>query len=292
MAKLPINENFFKNRLAIKSKSFGIKYKFVRVRVPPRAHYKITFMKLKNKIAIITGGASGIGRACAILFAKEGAKVVIADINVAGGKKVERGIKNLGQEAFFVECDVVKPLQVKNLIKTTLGKYKNIDILVNNAGIYLHGTVEAMEERDYNRLMDINLKGPFLCSKYAIPIMKKNKSGIIINIDSELGIVAEPESPAYCASKAGLIHLTKSMALEYTKYGIRVNCVCPGPIDTPLLRKSFLDKKELENYIQNHTLMKRLGKPEEVANVVLFLASEDSSYVIGSVYSVGGGEGL
>jgi NAD(P)-dependent dehydrogenase (short-subunit alcohol dehydrogenase family) len=249
-------------------------------------------MKLEDKIIVITGAASGIGKACAILFAREGAKVVIADINVAGGKKVEREIKNFDQEAFFVKCDVTKPSQIKNLIEAVLKKYKNIDILINNVGIYLHGRVEKMRERDFNRLIDINLKGPFFCSKYVIPIMKKKKSGIIINISSGLGIVAEPESPAYCASKAGLINLTRSMALEYTKYGIRVNCVCPGPIDTPLLRKSFPNKKGLENYIQNHTLVRRLGEPEEVAKVILFLASEDSSYVIGSTYSVDGGEAL
>lgn len=249
-------------------------------------------MKLKDKVAVITGAASGIGRACSILFAKEGAKVVIADINVVDGKKVEREIKNFGQEAFFVKCDVTKSSQIKNLIEATLKKYKNIDILINNAGIYLHGRIEEMGERDFNRLVDINLKGPFFCSKYVIPIMKKKKFGIIINISSGLGIVAEPESPAYCASKAGLINLTRSMALEYTKYGIRVNCVCPGPIDTPLLRESFPKQKELENYIRNHTLVKRLGKPEEVAKVILFLAWGDSSYVVGSTYSVDGGEAL
>lgn len=248
--------------------------------------------KLENKVAIVTGGASGIGKAICRLFSENGAKVVIADVNIKNGKKVEGEIKNLGYEAFFVKCDVTKSSQVKNLVRNVLKKYKNIDILVNNAGIYLHGTVDEMEEKDYDSLMNINLKGPFICSKYVIPIMKKNKSGIVINIASELGIVAEPESPAYCASKAALIHLTKSMALEYIKHGIRVNCICPGPIDTPLLRNSFPDKKELENYIQRHTLLKRLGKPEEVAEVVLFLASEDSSYVVGSVYSVDGGEGL
>lgn len=243
--------------------------------------------KLEKKVAIVSGGASGIGKAICKLFAREGARVVIADIDIANGKKVGEEIKGL-----FVKCDVAKASEVKNLVETTLKKYKTIDILVNNAGIYLQASVDKMEEKDYDTLMDINLKGPFLCSKYVIPVMKKKKYGVIINIASELAIVVEPDSPAYCASKAALVHLTKAMALDYVKDGIRVNCVCPGPIDTPLLRKAFPNEKVLETYIQQQTLMKRIGKPEDVAKVVLFLASDDSSYVTGSAYSVDGGESL
>jgi dihydroanticapsin dehydrogenase len=168
-----------------------------------------------------------------------------------------------------------------------------IDILFNNAGVYIgHGYAHELDERLWDKTIDINLKGVFLCSKYALQIMKKNKQGVIVNNASELGIIAEPESPAYCASKAAVIHLTKVMALEYAKDNIRVNCICPGPIDTPLLRKSFKSKEELDNYKKNHTITGRIGKPEEVAKVVLFLASDDASYVTGSAYNVDGGESL
>jgi len=239
-------------------------------------------MKLKDKVAIITGAASGIGKATAFLFAKEGAKVVVADINEKDGKKVAKDI-NIG-DAIFVKCDVTKADEIKKMVDAVLKKFGKIDILVNNAGVYWRGTVEEMDEEKYSKLMDINLKGPFLCSKYVIPAMKKNNYGIVINIASDLGISPEPKSPAYCASKAGLISLTKSMALAYAKNNIRANAICPGPIDTSLLRNSFT-KKELEEYIKN-TLIGRLGNPEEVAKVALFLASDDSSYVNGAAYSV------
>lgn len=246
--------------------------------------------KLDNQVAIITGAASGIGKAIATLFAKEGAKIVVADINKNDGKKVTKEI-NKYSNAIFVKCDVSKNNDVNRMVVTTIKKFKKIDILVNNAGVYWHGTVDEMEEKKFDRLIDINLKGPFLCSKHVVPVMKKNKYGVIINIASSLGIVAEPESPAYCASKAGLIHITKSMALAHAKDGIRVNAICPGPIDTPLLRNSF-ESKKLKEYIKNHTLLGKIGKPEDVANVALFLASDESNYVTGSAYTVDGGESL
>ncbi len=250
-------------------------------------------MKLKNKIAIITGGASGIGKATAMLFAKEGAKVVIADIDEKNGKNAAKEIISAGGDATFVKCDVTKSEDVKKTITETVKKSGTIDILFNNAGIYQEDRyIHELTEKLWDKTIDTNLKSVFLCSKYAISIMKRNKKGTIINNSSPLGIVAEPESPAYCASKAAVIHLTKVMALEYAKDNIRVNCVCPGPIDTPLLRKSFRSEKELENYTEEHTPMGRLGKPEEVAAVVLFLASDDALFVTGSVYCVDGGEGI
>lgn len=250
-------------------------------------------MKLKDKVAVITGGSSGIGKSTALLFAREGAKVVIADIDERSGKTVESEIKKIKADAIFVKCDVTKTADVKNLVSTTIEKFGRIDILFNNAGIYTENRfLHELSEELWDKIIDTNLKGIFLCSKYVIPYMKKRKYGIIINNASELGIKAEPESPAYCASKAAVIHLTKVMAFEYAKDSIRVNCVCPGPIDTPLLRKSFKSKEELENYIKNHTIIGRIGKPEEVANVVLFLASDDASYVTGSAYCVDGGEAI
>ncbi|MBI2578136.1 MAG: glucose 1-dehydrogenase [Candidatus Aenigmarchaeota archaeon] len=244
-------------------------------------------MKLRDRVAIVTGGASGIGKATALLFAKEGAKVVVADVNEMEGKRVADKIKGL-----FVKCDVSNPEDVKNLVSATLRKYGKTDIMFNNAGIYGEDMpLHEVPEETLDRIIDVNLKGVFLCSKYVIPGMIRKKSGVIINTASELGIIPETGSPAYCASKAAVIHLTKVMALTYAKQNIRVNCICPGPIDTPLLRKSF-DKKGLKDYIDHHTLFKRLGKPEEVANVALFLASDDASFVTGSAYNVDGGESL
>ncbi len=239
-------------------------------------------MKLKDKVAIITGAASGIGKATAFLFVKEGAKIVVVDIDIKGKETVEAIGKNNGN-AIFIKCDVSKISDVKNMVKQTVGKYGKIDILFNNAGIYRLSSIEEMEEADWDKIMDVNLKGAFLCSKYVIPIMKKQKSGVIINTASDLGISPESDSPAYCASKAGLISLTKSMAQAYGKDNIRVNAICPGPLDTPLLRNAL--GKRVEEYVKK-TLIGRLGKPEEVANVALFLASDDSSYVSGAAYSV------
>lgn len=249
-------------------------------------------MKLKNKVAIITGAASGIGKATALLFAREGVKIVIADVDERNGKNVENLIKKNEGNAIFVRCDVSKNDDTKNLVSTAIKKYGKIDMLFNNAGIYKENCfLHELPEDLWDKTIDVNLKGIFLCSKYVIPHMRE-KGGVIINNASELGIIAEPESPAYCASKAAVIHLTRAMALEYAKNNIRVNCVCPGPIDTPLLRKSFQNEKALRDYIENHTLFKRLGKPEEVAHVVLFLASDDASFVTGAAYPVDGGESL
>lgn len=248
-------------------------------------------MKLKNKVVIITGAGSGIGRSTAILFAKEGAKVVVADIDVKGGKETVHLIKN-NKNVFFVKTNVSKERDCKRLIEETIKKYGKIDILFNNAGVYLRKKITEMDESDWNKIIDINLKSIFLCSKYVIPEMIKQNKGIIINTASTLGLVGEPECGAYCASKGGIIALTKSMATEYASDNIRVNCICPGPIDTPMLRKYLSSSKNSERVkeeLENWVPLGRMGTPEEIASTALFLASDESSYITGTTIVVDGG---
>ena len=229
-------------------------------------------MKLKNKTALITGGSNGIGKAIAQRFIKEGAKVIVFDIEKPDFK-VE-----------FYHVDISKEEQIKK----TFNYIKQLDILVNNAGVYLRAFIEETSKEQLDKIVDINLKGTYLMSKYTIPLLRKIK-GNIINIASGLGIVPEPESPAYCSTKAAIIMLTKCMAQEYASVGLRVNAILPGPIDTPMLRNVFSSEKELEEYTKLNP-MKSIGKPEDVASVAVFLASDEASYVTGGLYSVDGGE--
>lgn len=231
-------------------------------------------MKLKNKTALITGGSNGIGKAIAQRFIKEGAKVIVFDIEKPDFK-VE-----------FYHVDISKEEQIKK----AFNYIKQLDILVNNAGVYLRAFVEETSKEQLDKIVDINLKGTYLMSKYTIPLLKKTK-GNIINIASGLGIVPEPESPAYCSTKAAIIMLTKCMAQKYASVGLRVNAILPGPIDTPMLRNVFSSEKELEEYTKLNP-MKSIGKPEDVASVAVFLASDEASYVTGGLYSVDGGESI
>ncbi len=247
-------------------------------------------MRLKQKVAIITGAKSGIGLATARRFAAEGAKVVLADIRDAQqeAREVTRG----GGEAVFVQVDVSHESQVSALIEKTIVTYGRLDILVNNAGIELAKKVTDTSEAEWDRLMDVNLKGVFLCSKAAIPVMRRQGGGVIVNVASELGLVGGSEIAAYCASKGGVVQLTKAMAIDHVGDQIRVNCVCPGPVATRLL-EAIVDaspnpQRERRSIVEK-TLMKRVGQPEEIANVILFLASEESSYMTGSIVVVDGG---
>lgn len=229
-------------------------------------------MLLKGKTALITGGSKGIGRAIAERFIREGASVIILDIE---------------KPAFpseYHEADISKEVDI---IRAFSG-IPTLDILINNAGVYSLGSLEDTKKEQLDRMVDINLKGTFLVSKHSIPLIRKTK-GNIVNVASVLGTTPDPLSAAYCASKAGVVMLTKCMAQQYAGEGIRVNAVLPGPIDTPLLRASFKRKEDAERSAKKNP-MKRIGTPEEVANVVLFLASEEAAYVTGGLYSVDGGE--
>ncbi|MBI3116422.1 MAG: SDR family oxidoreductase [Thaumarchaeota archaeon] len=246
-------------------------------------------MELEGKVALVTGGNSGIGRAVAELFAREKAKVVIADIKRG---ETARAIEQQGGVATFIPADVRDDSRVKRLVDGCVKKYGTLDIVCNNAGIELVGPLVETTEEEWDRVVDTNLNSVFLVSRHALPYMIKKRKGVIVNIASQLGIVAMENLAAYSATKAGVILLTKAMALEHAKDGIRVNCVCPGAIDTPLtdriLRHQQDPKKGRKTLIAKHPIG-RLGRPEEIAQAVLFLASERSSFATGAALVVDGG---
>lgn len=247
-------------------------------------------MKLKDKVAIITGAKAGIGFATASRFTIEGAKVVVADINEAH-KEIDL-LKEQGADAHFIRVDVSKEAQVDNLIEQTIGTFGCLDILVNNAGIELAKKITDTTETEWDRLMNVNLKGVYLCSKAAISVMRHQNMGVIVNVASELGLVGGSEIAAYSASKGGVVQLTKSMAIDHAVDGIRVNCIAPGPISTPLLEsiiENSSNPEEERRSIVAKTILKRLGRPEEIANTILFMVSDESSYMTGSVVVVDGG---
>jgi len=249
-------------------------------------------MRLKDKVALITGAGSGIGRATAILFAKEGAKVVVVCRTSSTGEETVKIIRNYGGEAVFVRGDVSNAYDAEKMIISATDKYGKLDILFNNAGINLKAPITEIEENEWDQIVNINLKGVFLGCKYAIPIMVKHGGGVIINTASVFGFVGAPNYSAYCASKGGVIALTKALALELAPYNIRVNCICPGITETPMVQKIWMASgkpdKVRESRIKMHPLG-RLGKPDDVAYAALYLASDESSFVTGSAIFVDGG---
>lgn len=246
-------------------------------------------MRLENKTAIITGGASGIGRASALRFASEGAQLVIADVNGDGGQETVNLIKQQGGTAVFYETNVSDSKQVKELVSATVENFGKLDILFNNAGVGNPDVKSVdLEEEDWDRIIDINLKSVFLGIKYAVPQMKKAGGGAIINTSSLLGIKGQKYLTAYNASKAGVILLTKNAALEYGKDHIRVNAIAPGVIDTQIIEGWKNDQRKWP-IISRGNALGRIGTPQEVANAVLFLASEEASFITGATLSVDGG---
>jgi len=247
-------------------------------------------MRMKQKVSIITGAQSGIGLATARRFAAEGATVVLADVKDASPAANE--LVGAGAQARFVQTDVSNASQVEALLEETLSAYGRLDVLVNNAGVELPKRITDTTEAEWDRLMDVNLKGVFLCSRAAIPAMQRQGGGVIVNVGSELGLVGGSEIAAYCATKGGVVQLTKAMAVDHAADGIRVNCVCPGPVATPLLEATISGSTDPEKErlsILDKTLMKRFGHPTEIASAILFLASDESSYMTGSILVVDGG---
>ncbi|MGA2973022.1 MAG: SDR family oxidoreductase [Candidatus Bathyarchaeia archaeon] len=249
-------------------------------------------MKLKGKVTIITGATSGIGTASAKLFAEEGATVIAVGRNQEKGKSLIEEVKAGNGKAVFIRADVSKSKDVQELVKTTVQQFGRIDVLYNNAGIDLVGTVPDTTEEQWDLVINTNLKGVFLTCKYVIPQMAKQGGGVIVNTASELGTVGAREMAAYCASKGGIINLTKAMAIDCAPLNIRVNCLCPGPVETPMLERIFnaaSNPAQLREAQVKGVILQRIGKPEEIARAALYLASEDSSYNTGNILIVDGG---
>jgi len=236
--------------------------------------------RLAGRVAIITGAGSGIGRSTALLFSDEGAKVIVSDIMAEGGNTTVDLIKARGGEATFVRSDVSKAIDAKNLVDQALMHYGRLDILFNNAGINLEKTVLETSEEEFDRVIDVNLKGVFLCSKYAIPELVKSGKGIIINTASMVAIRGQYHLAAYCASKGGVIALTKAMAKDLERHNIRVNSICPSGVLTPMHEAFLATLSPTEREAQEKRANK-LAKPEEIASIALFLASDESSFVSG-----------
>lgn len=242
--------------------------------------------KLENKVAIITGAGSGIGKETALLFAKEGAKVVVADINEKTGMETVEEIRISGGEAIFVPLNVTKRELVKEAVGKTLQKYDRIDILINNAGIVQDALLIKMTEEQWDRVIDVNLKGTFNCIQAIVEIMARQGAGVIINTSSVVGLHGNVGQANYSAAKAGLIGMTKTLAKELGKKGVRVNAVAPGFIMTPMTAN--VPEKVLE-LMKEKTPLRKLGEPRDVAYAYLYLASDEAKFVNGAVLSVDGG---
>ncbi len=248
-------------------------------------------MRLGNKVALVTGGASGIGEAVCLRFAEEGASVVIADRN-SQGEQTARRIVEAGGRAYFVCGDVSRSVDAQRMVSFALNTCGVLDILVNNAGLDAWGSVLETDESVWDLILATNLKGVFLVSKAALSHMCERRTGSIVNVSSAGGLVGAPRLAAYNASKGGVVVLSKNMALDYASYGIRVNAVCPGAVDTPMLRNAMTQLGSPEDALAMFVGLQplgRLGRADEVANAVLFLASDEASFVTGAALCVDGG---
>jgi NAD(P)-dependent dehydrogenase (short-subunit alcohol dehydrogenase family) len=249
-------------------------------------------VRLENKVALITGATSGIGEATALLFAREGAIVAITGRNEERGHAVSRQILEAGGKAIFIRTDVRKIDECRRAVDETLRAFGRLDILFNNAGVFFPNTTLDCSEAEWDLQLDINLKGTFLMSKSALPGMIQQGSGVIINNSSGWGLVGGDAAVAYCASKGGVVLLTKAMAVDHGRQGIRVNCICPGDVDTPMLPEDArMRGLKWEDYLAGcgNRPLGRIGTSEEIAKAALFLASDDSSFMTGAALVVDGG---
>lgn len=249
-------------------------------------------MKLQGKVAIVTGAASGIGRASAIAFAREGAAVVVADRNVSTGEEIAASIRNEGLSAVSIHVDVASEASVQALIAATITHYGRIDILFNNAGVVMVKPLESMTEEEWDRVMAVNLKGAFFAIKHAVPHIRKAGGGAILNTGSIASFTGQLSTPVYSASKGAIALLTKSLALDYGRDHIRVNCICPGITDTPMLREHMGYGEAGETAIRARLARVPTGEiltPEDIARAALYLVSDDSRGITGILHVVDGG---
>ena len=246
----------------------------------------------KGKVAFVTGAGSGIGRTTALAFAREGAAVVVADISEQGNQETVRMIEELGGRAVAVRCDVTRTEDVKAALAKTVEAFGRLDFAFNNAGIEPRNPAPTAEyeEEEWNRIIDINLRGVFLCMKHEIPLILKQGGGAIINTSSGAGIVGIKGSPAYTAAKHGVIGLTKAAALDYASQNLRINAVCPGYIDTPMMGRFTGGTDEGRAKVIAEEPVGRMGKPEEIAAAVIWLCSDAAAFVIGHAMVIDGGQ--
>jgi NAD(P)-dependent dehydrogenase (short-subunit alcohol dehydrogenase family) len=247
---------------------------------------------LQHKVALITGGASGIGRATALLFAREGAAVAIADLDRVGGQAVADEIARDGGQAIFESADVTKSAECRRVVDRTIREFGGIHVLFNNAGIIRRASVVELSEDDWDRVMAVNVKALYLLSRLVIPTMVQAGGGSIINMASGWGLSAGPRAAAYCASKGAVVLMTKALAVDHGPRQIRVNCLCPGDTDTSMLRNEARQLGENEDRFlaeSSHRPLGRIGKPEEIAKAALYLAGDESSFVTGTALVVDGG---
>jgi NAD(P)-dependent dehydrogenase (short-subunit alcohol dehydrogenase family) len=248
--------------------------------------------KLYGKTALITGGAGGIGRATALLFASEGAAVGIVDLNEEAGQQVAQEILTAGGRAIFERADVTRPADCRRVVQRIVQEFGGIQILFNNAGIIRRASVVEISEEDWDAVMAVNVKSIFLMSREVIPIMARAEGGSIINTASGWGLAGGPRAVAYCASKGAVVLLTKAMAIDHGRQKIRVNCICPGDTDTAMLRNEARQLGEAEDRFLAESAARplgRVGKPEEIARAALYLASDAASFVTGTAMVVDGG---
>lgn len=249
-------------------------------------------MRLQNRVALVTGAAMGIGKAIAVLFAKEGARVIAVDVNQSAGAETEREIREAGGECLFLQADVSSEPQVESTVRAGSQRFGPVDVLLNNAGIAHECPAHLLNLEDWKRVLDVNLMGMFLCAKHVLPGMLEMKRGAIVNITSIQALFGFPGYPHYAASKGGIISMTRQMAREYASAGIRVNCIAPGTVDTPMnvhVLKRVPDPQALREAWNKMHPLGRFGQPIDVAQGALFLAGDESSWITGQCLSIDGG---
>jgi len=251
-------------------------------------------MDVTDRVAIVTGGASGLGRGIALEFARNGADVVVADVQevpkleaeAERGTTVER-VREFGQEAIFCECDVGEEHAVRKTVETTVDRFDRLDILVNNAGIALSGGAEDLTRADWDRVVEVNLTGVFLFAKHAGPHLRSSEGGRVVNVASTAGLEGSPESAVYCTTKGGVVNLTRQLAVDFAPDGVTVNVICPGPIYTSQSQETFDDPSD--SRYEETVLLPYFGEPSDVGNLAAFLASDGARYITGAVVPVDGG---